>query len=84
MTMGAQYTAKFSHEFDEGPSGPRRSYWDVLSPSGAVVVTLCLHHRDDRCDVQSTAEHVCIALMGAFGAGELHKAQQVRFVLGVK
>ena len=51
------YCANFSHEFEAGPSGPARSYWDVTAPSGKSLGTLCLHHRDDR-DAALTASDI--------------------------
>jgi hypothetical protein len=80
--MTEMHTATFSHEYDAGPSGPARSYWDIRRGQSDVV-TLCLHHRHTGCHPDVHANAVCAALDAAFRAGRRSKAAEIRDALGI-
>ncbi len=75
-----RHTAHFSHEFDDGPSGPARSYWDIRR-DGRTVLTVCLHPRKDMSI--TTAETVARAFDECFIDGRTDKINQIQRVLGI-
>ena len=81
------YYATFSHEFEAGPSGPARSYWDIkFGVPGiywAAVGTIQLHHREQN-QADLYANSFCHMLGEARKAGALDKGKEIRRVLGVK
>lgn len=78
----ARFTYEFSHEFEEGPSGPARSYWIVRGPGMASALPpVCLHHRRDL-NGPLAMQQLCYALDKAFDEGAKAKAAEVRRVIG--
>lgn len=82
--MAGQYSYKFSHEFDEGPSGPARSYWRINGPGAARYAPLvCLRPNiDARAEIQ--IQDICYMLNSAYEEGQESKAREVRAVLGIR
>lgn len=76
------HTPLFSHEFDEGPSGPARSYWDIRRGT-RTLGSICLHHRRE-VDPGLTAQSICHMLDAAFAAGRSDKAGEIRAALECK
>jgi hypothetical protein len=80
-----QYFPKFSHEFEEGPSGPARSYWDIkfgTDDSNSNVTCIALHHRDAG-SPEHQAWSICWALNSAFERGRKAKAAEIRLALAI-
>lgn len=79
-----RYEAHLTQAFEDGHSGPARSYWDIRTMDGANIMTLCLHpDRGNAPFPRLTAEAVCYALDRAFEAGRKDKAQEVQRALGL-
>jgi hypothetical protein len=81
--MPDQYTARFSHEFDDGPSGPARSYWDLRDPRGVGIGTVCLHPRGRNADPELTTSSIARMLSLAHERGRAEKEAEIRKVLGL-
>lgn len=79
--MANKHEVSFSHEFEDGPSGPARSYWDITR-NGGKVLTVRLHHRSVAQHVETDAERIAWALDHAFEEGRKDKAAEVRRVIG--
>ncbi|WLJ71101.1 hypothetical protein [Sphingomonas phage Carli] len=77
----ARYTYEFSHEFDAGPSGPARSYWNLKGPGMSQSTSVCLHHRRDA-NGPLAMQSLCYALDNAFEAGEAQRAKDISQLLG--
>ncbi len=77
------HQAIFSHEFDEGASGPPRSYWDVYSKSGRQIGTLCMHHRGAGLEVSVNIGIALGMLDQAFEAGVASKQDEITRALGL-
>lgn len=82
-TKPVPFEARFSHEFEDGPAGPARSYWNLQSQSGATVGTVCLHHRSSGSNPKLQAQSIALMLDQAFAAGRAEKAQEIRKALGI-
>ena len=78
----ARFTYEFSHEFEEGPSGPARSYWIINGPGMASAASpICLHHRRDL-NGPLAMQQLCYALDKAFESGEAQRAKDIKRLLG--
>lgn len=83
MADGNPYTFKFSHEFEDGPSGPARSYWVIDGPGMRSHGTpICLHPRRSDAGPERTMQSLCYALERAHVEGQMAKAAEVRRVIG--
>lgn len=78
--MTEAYTAKFSHEFEDGPSGPARSYWDI-SAAGKRLGCVCLHPRDPQANPQLTIDAILNLLDQAHQRGRAEKSAEIRAAL---
>ena len=76
------HTPLFSHEFNEGPSGPARSYWDIRRGT-RTLGSICLHHRRE-VDPVLTAQSICHMLDAAFAAGRSDKATEIARALEIR
>ena len=76
-----KHTVHFSHEFEAGPSGPARAYFDIRR-GASKVATVCLHPRRDMSLL--TAQAIAYALDEAWLAGAAAKARDLRDALGVR
>lgn len=77
----SRYTYEFSHEFEEGPSGPARSYWIINGPGMASHGSpVCLHHRRHD-NAPLTMQGIAIALDKAFEEGERQRARDISRLL---
>jgi len=75
------HTHLFTHEFEEGPSGPARSYWEIRRGT-RTLGTVCLGPRSAFALLH--VQSICHMLDGAYQAGRVAKATEVREVLGVR
>ncbi len=79
----SDYRVIFSHEFEDGHSGPARSYWNVLTATGLKLGTVCFHHRGEHPSVQSYAENVGHMLAKAHQRGREEMQREIRKALGL-
>lgn len=75
------HTHLFSHEFEAGPSGPARSYWDIRRGT-RTLGTVCLGPRENFALLQ--AQSICHMLDEAHAAGRSDKAREIRAALECK
>lgn len=79
--MMALHTHLFSHEFEAGPSGPARSYWDIRHGT-RTLGTVCLGPREHFALLQ--AQSICHMLDAAFAAGRSDKATEIARALEIR
>lgn len=77
----ADFHAKFSHEFEDGPSGPARSYWDFTY--GPIPLgTIALHPRVN--NGERAAHSILHLLELAFERGHAAKLSEIQKLLGIR
>lgn len=80
--MSGEFAVKFSHEFEDGPSGPARSYWDFETVNHMKLSTICLHPRAVNSEL--TASSIANMLERAYEMGRASKQDEIRSALGVQ
>lgn len=79
------HSVEFSHEFEAGPSGPARSYWNVKygpDQGAATVGMICLHHRS-MMDAESQATSIAFQLDQAVQRGRREAQADFRRAIGL-
>ncbi len=79
MTDVIKHVPALSHEFEAGPSGPARAYWNITR-NGHTVMTACVHPGKDG---EAAANAICWALDATFHDGRKDKARELRKSLGI-
>lgn len=79
--MNDPYGHEFSHEFEDGPSGPARSYWIPTGPGMASYgPPVCLHHRDHM-NASIQMEAITHMLNTAYRAGRQAMADDLKTLM---
>lgn len=88
--MGDTYYFKFTHEYEIGPSGPSRSYYDIFygdpkkhNPGSRARRDVCLIHRDLSKHNDSQMQSICDGMNEARRLGQEDKRKEFREMLGV-
>lgn len=83
MSDAAHYNYRFSHQLEDGHSGPARSYWDIVTARGANLATICLHHNESGAWPEGTAQRIVHLLEQAFEAGRTDKVRELKKALSL-